>query len=424
MGARVLAALWAFWLVGCCGWVQAHPMPESRVWIDTTPAGLRLTLQLPLNRLEYGFGQPLADDPGAVLPQHAEALAAYLAAHVGARSGDRAWHSLAPQLSVEGNDASAELQAVIELVAPAGADSRSPTLQYDAITHEVRTHRAQVFLRTDWAGGFAGQVPLLLGQLDTQHTRLPLALQAPRTGASVWNLVKAGALHIAEGTDHLLFLLLLVVVSPLVAKAGRWHEVRPAGEAVRQLAWVVTAFTLGHSLTLALASLGVVRLPAQAVEVAVALSIVVAAVHALRPLMTQGERLMALGFGLVHGFAFSDSLSGAGLSAGQLAQAVLAFNLGIEMMQLLILLAVAPALLLLSRSSPAGYAHLRRAVAVVAGALAGLWMAQRLGWHGLGPTEWAEDAGRTLPVIIGLPWVVVLGYRARGMGSRAPRPGE
>jgi len=370
--AAMCCSLWATLAV-------AHPMPESRVWMDTTPGGLKLTLQLPLNRLEYGFGQPLADEPDQVMARHADALASYLLMHVGARSGNTGWQAMRPKLQVVGHDASAELDAVMELRAPPGADPRTPTLLIDAVIHEVRTHKVQVFLRNDWAAGFAGQPPLLLGELSHGKSTLPITLGQSHTGSSLWELFKAGALHIAEGTDHLLFLLLLVIVAPVCASGGRWGAVRPPGTALRQLAFVATAFTIGHSITLALGSTGVLVLPSQPVEVAVAATIVVAALHALRPLFANGEVAMALGFGLVHGFAFSASLSGAGLTAGQQAMALLAFNLGIEAMQLALLAIVMPLLLWLSRRGTAPYAHVRRVISAAGGAMAMVWVVQRLG---------------------------------------------
>ncbi|MEK8029233.1 HupE/UreJ family protein [Ideonella sp. DXS29W] len=371
------------WLALCLGvwsvWAGAHPMPESQVWIDTTPGGLRLTLQLPLNRLEYGFGQPLADEPDQALPRHGDALARYLAQHVIARSGTQVWQAARPSLQVLGHDASAELHAVIELQAPPGADPRTPTLDIDAVIHEVRTHRVQVFLRNDWSGGRAGEAPLLLGELTHGHASLPLNLAPATAGASALRLFKAGAWHIAEGTDHLLFLLLLVIVAPASAASGRWLAPRQDGRAVRQLAWVATAFTIGHSVTLALGSTGVLALPSQPVEIAVAVTIAVAAWHAWRPLVVDGELVMALGFGLIHGLAFSASLSGAGLTAWQHAQALLAFNLGIEAMQLALLLVVAPVLLAWCRKSATGYDRLRQIVAAGGGLMAIWWVIERAG---------------------------------------------
>jgi len=413
----LLCALWA-------AFAAAHPMPESRVWIDTTPAGLRLTLQMPLNRLEFAFGQPLAEHASTVLAQHGEALSRYVLQHVGARSsGNEGWQALRPQLEVVGNDASAELQAVLELRAPAGADKRSPTLLYDVITHEVRTHRVQVFLRKDWAGGFVGEAPLPLGELHYGQASLPIPLEQASTGSSLLRLVKGGAVHIAEGTDHLLFLLMLVIVAPLSVRAGRWDAVRPVRSAIRRLSLVVTAFTVGHSLTLALGSTGVLSLPSQPVEIAVAVSIAFAAVHAFRPLFNAGEVVMALAFGLVHGFAFSASLSGAGLTPWQHSQALLAFNLGIEAMQLVVVLAVMPPLLMLSRSSLAFYATLRRFASVAAIALAALWVLDRAGVSSLDATPWWSDhQGLIVAMLPVLLWLAALALYGRRRWSHAQGP--
>lgn len=373
------AALMGLLLACSAAQAVAHPMPESRVWIHTTPGGIDVTLQLPLDRLEFAFGQPLADQAETVLARHGEALAAYLLQHVGARSDGLGWQVFRPRLKVRGQGGAAELEAVMELRAPAGADPRAPVLLYDVITHEVRTHRVQVFLRNDWRGGYAGQPPLPLGELSYGHNSLAVPLEPAHAGASVRQLLKGGAVHIAEGTDHLLFLLMLLLVAPLTAQAGRWSALRPVRQALRQTTLVITAFTLGHTVTLVLGSSGVLTPPSQPVEVAVAATIAIAAMHAWRPLFAHAEAWMALGFGLIHGMAFSASLSGAGLTPWQHAQALFAFNLGIEAMQLLALAAVMPPLLMLGRMRPLLYGAARRTAAVLACALALAWIAERLG---------------------------------------------
>ncbi len=412
MAEAALRCLRAAW-IGVLGmlWAMsamAHPMPESRVWIDTTPSGLRLTLQLPLNRLEYGFGQPLADFPGTVLARHGEALSRYLLQHVGARGDGQNWQASPPQLTVVGTDASAELEAVIDLHAPDGAARRAPTLLYDAITHEVRTHRVLVFLRNDWAGGFASGPPLLLGELNHGHTSLLIPLEPVRPGASVLRLLREGILHIAEGTDHLLFLLMLLIVAPLVAGIRRWNQVRPVRQALRHTALVVTAFTAGHTATLVLGSMGLLTVPTQSVEVAVAVTIAIAAWHAWRPLFAHAEAWMALIFGLIHGMAFSASLSGAGLTPWQHAQALLAFNLGIEAMQLAAVVVVMPPLLVLVRTQPARSATLRRGLSAIVGVLALAWIIERLNLASLGALSSIADGWPVLALIPGLLWLAAL----------------
>jgi hypothetical protein len=413
--ARLFAALAGLLLLTALRGAAAHPMPESRVWIDTTAEGARLTLQLPLNRLEYGFGAKLSEAPGSVLALHGQALSQYLLRHVALRSGGTPWQAEPPQLRIVGDDASAELHAVIEWLAPPGADARAPTLVYDAVTHEVRTHRALVFLRSDWAGGRVGEPPQPVGELRYGVDTLALTLGEPRAGAGVLRLIRGGALHIAEGADHLAFLLMLLLAAPLSVVAGRWGPAWPARRALREAAWVVSAFTLGHSVTLALGSSGLLQPPAARVEVAVALTVAAAAVHALRPLFANAQAWMALAFGLVHGFAFSSALSGAGLTTGQHALALLSFNLGIEAMQLIAIALVLPPLVLIASRRPHAFAHVRRLVAGCGLLLALLWTAQRLDAPAAFSLAWL-DAGAAWA------WALPLAlWAAAACALRAPR---
>lgn len=393
-------------------------MPESRVWVDSTGTGLRLTLQLPLDRLELAYGRPLAASPAAMVQAEQEGLSRYLLAHVGARSEQAGvqlgWQALRPQLQIEGTAPSAELVATLALRAPPGADPRHTTLWIDAITHEIHTHRMLVFLRQDWASGHVGnagnvgQAPTLLGELrNTQHSvRIDLPDASP--AASWRSLWWAGLLHIAEGSDHLFFLVLLVLVAPFAVSGEHWDETRTPRAAARQLAWLVSAFTLGHMLTLALGSLGWVHPPAQAVEVAVALTIAFTAAHAMRPLL-RAETGFALLFGLVHGLAFSSSLSGAGLSPWQHAQALLAFNLGIESLQLLVLALLLPPLLILAHLRPVWAHALRHGVAVLALMAAVQWVIERLGWTPWDEGHWADQLAAQGLWMASLLWLSALG---------------
>jgi hypothetical protein len=192
-------------------------------------------------------------------------------------------------------------------------------------------------------------------------------------------MFRLGARHIAEGTDHLLFLLALILPAPLIAAGGRWGGYAGGKTALRRIVKVVTAFTLGHSITLVIGALGWARLPDAVVESAIALSILVSAVHALVPIFRGREVYIAGGFGLVHGLAFASTLTGLGLDPWALASSVLGFNLGIEAFQLLVILAAMPWLVLLARSR--AYGPFRIAGATLTGIAAAAWFAERaVGW--------------------------------------------
>ncbi len=140
---------------------------------------------------------------------------------------------------------------------------------------------------------------------------------------------------------------------------------------------MVSAFTLGHSLTLIASALGWVTVPSRAVEILIAASVGVAAVHAMRPLAARGAAAVALGFGLVHGLAFARILADLGLDGTASLLSLLAFNFGIELAQLTCVALVFPSLYLLSQTR--FYPAVRIAGATFALAAATGWALDRLG---------------------------------------------
>ena len=152
-----------------------------------------------------------------------------------------------------------------------------------------------------------------------------------------------GVWHIWIGFDHILFLLSLLLPVVLVREAGRWRGVGRLGEATREVLWVVTSFTVAHSITLSLAALSLVSLPSRLVESAIALSVVLAALNNLVPVVNQRRWLVAFLFGLIHGFGFASVLAELGLPADALVLSLVGFNVGVEAGQLAIVAVFLPA---------------------------------------------------------------------------------
>jgi len=194
--------------------------------------------------------------------------------------------------------------------------------------------------------------------------------------ASVASLFPLGMRHIAEGTDHLLFLLVLLLPAPLIVVGSRWTGFIGVHGSARRIFKIVTAFTIGHSITLALAAWGVVSVPSRPIEVLIAVSILVSAVHALRPVFPGKEAGIAAFFGLIHGLAFAATLSELGLGHWERLSGIVGFNLGIETMQLVVVAATMPSLLLMSRTR--AYPLLRIGGAIFAGCASVSWIAERL----------------------------------------------
>jgi HupE / UreJ protein len=198
------------------------------------------------------------------------------------------------------------------------------------------------------------------------------------------SLFHLGRRHIAEGTDHLLFLLVLLLPAPLGVVASRWSGVIGVRSSLLRILRIVTAFTVGHSITLGLAAFGFVHLPSRPVEVLIAVSILVSAVHALRPIFPGKEAAIAAFFGLFHGLAFASTLSELGLARWERVAGILAFNLGIETMQLAVVVAILPSLLLMSRTG--AYPFLRIFGAIGAAAASMGWIAERI-WGVQSPVD-------------------------------------
>ena len=177
-----------------------------------------------------------------------------------------------------------------------------------------------------------------------------------------------GIVHILEGYDHLLFLLALMLIV-----TGFWRLVK-----------TITAFTVAHSITLALATLGVVNFPTAPTEAVIALSIVFLAAEVIRK--RQGEVVLterypwvvAFGFGLIHGLGFAGALSQIGIPQDEVPLALLMFNLGVETGQIMFVTVVALALAGIRRIHVALPRGAWRLAPYAIGGLATFWTIQRL----------------------------------------------
>lgn len=194
-------------------------------------------------------------------------------------------------------------------------------------------------------------------------------LPAPAGPAPVFaSYLRLGVEHLLSGFDHGLFVLGLVLLVP----GGR------------RLLWTVTAFTVGHSLTLSLAALELLRVPPGLTEFGIALSLLVLGVEVARPageragLFARRPGLVAAGFGLLHGLGFAGVLAEIGLPAGEVVRALLAFNLGIELGQMLLVVALL-ALGRAGRRLALPWPSVRLAGAYVVGTLAAYWCLERVG---------------------------------------------
>jgi hypothetical protein len=395
--ARLLLAFVAL-LMGLAAPAEAHLTPNSELGLDFGRSRIDASLIVPLGELQYAEPQFADLRPGSPTAAQRALLTGWLLRHMAATAPDGQHWRLSLTTVRISDDAAPDLLARISMMPPEGAPLRSFTLAYSGLIDRLPNHFVLVMLRTDFDAGHLSERPAMLGGLR-HGAETVLIDRGPGSG---WRGFKGaiglGMNHIAQGHDHLLFLFALLLPAPLLAEAGRWRHYGGARKTVRALAAIVTAFTIGHSMTLIGGAFLGWQLPARPVEVLIALSILISAVHALRPLFAGREALVAGGFGLVHGMAFATVIGRFGLEPWQKAQSILGFNLGIELIQLLVVALTVPGLVMLARTR--FYPRFRAGMAIATGIAAAIWMAERIGGHELA-------AGRAIDAALDYsPWVL------------------
>jgi hydrogenase/urease accessory protein HupE len=243
-------------------------------------------------------------------------------------SGDATPCAAGPAQVAAGSDVSVSLTITIDFACP--STMRTLTIRNDAF--DVLGSDLHILARIEHDGltdSFAFATESRQATVTVSNQRDPV-----RGAGSFFSL---GIEHILTGYDHLLFLFAL-----MIGGGSAWSLVK-----------IVTAFTLAHSVTLAAAALDLIVLPGRVVESAIALSIAYVAVENLFVVEGGSSRrwLVALFFGLVHGFGFSAVLKEIGLPPDGLAWSLLLFNLGVEAGQSLVIVAAIPLLVILKRAS-------------------------------------------------------------------------
>ena len=361
MRSAVLLALLAL-----AGLVHAHKPSDSYLSLEASDNTLHGQWDIALRDLEFAIGLD-ADGDGAITwgelrRKHSE-IAAYAFARLAVRGC-----SITPGAHLVDRHTDGAY-AVLKFTADCGQPlPESLELEYSLFADLDPTHRG-----------------LLRARLGPQTVTAVLGPDQPRLkldrdGRSRWEQFidygREGVWHIWIGFDHVLFLVSLLL--PAVLMTPRFAP------AFWEVLKVVTAFTVAHSITLALAALGVVTLPSRLVESAIAASVVLAALNNLRPIVQRGRWLVAFGFGLIHGFGFASVLADLGLPPESLLLALLGFNLGVEAGQLCIVAAFLPLAYAMRHT------WMYRRMIVVGGSavivlIAALWMVERVFDLELGP---------------------------------------
>lgn len=367
MRSRLLPALAALLLVAAAATpARAHVLGASYATV-VAAAPDRVEVRLRIRARDLGLALALDRDlDGHLAPAEFErgtpAIRGYLAGHVTLRQGERPVAGRIGALALHDGAAlpggGAPEMVVEATLLFAVAPGAPPALAIDLFREQDPEHAciARIVDATGERGFvFRPDAPCTVACAGATATA------ARHDGAL--SFVALGVRHILTGCDHVLLVL------ALLAAAAR----------ARPLFWTLTSFTLGHSLTLALATLGWLAPPAALVEPAIALSVTYVFAQNLVAAPDRARVAVPLLFGLVHGFGFSEVLRGLDLHGAALALGLASFNAGVEAGQLLVVAAAFPALGLLRRHCPGAALWGVRYGASLAGlAVAIVWFAQRV----------------------------------------------
>nr|WP_316642468.1 HupE/UreJ family protein [uncultured Roseateles sp.] len=351
------------WLL-CCALLLpaaawAHKASDAYLQLATTEQGLSLRVDIALRDLDAaldldadGDGRLSWGEVRAAWP----AIDAYVSARLQVQGCELALSGHALEKRADGVYAALSLQSPCQL-------SEIPLIRYTLMQDVDPTHRGLARITL-------GKGRPELRVLDPVHPALwpspnpPVAAPQPQspaptpTAATVaptapaaldTTFLREGVHHIITGYDHVLFLLCLLLPAVMRRTPQGWAPVSQLKQAVWPVVGIVTAFTVAHSITLTLAALKLVALPSSLIEPAIAATIVLAAIDNLWPLFRLPRGAVTFAFGLIHGFGFAGVLAELDLPATTFAWALLQFNLGLELGQLVIVFAAVSLLYLLRR---------------------------------------------------------------------------
>lgn len=327
----------------------AHTPSDSYLTLRPASEGLEGRWDLALKDLDFALGLD-GDKDGAVTWRELAAAEArvsdYAFSHLEVRAGGEPCTARprAQQVARHADETYAVL--LFSLRCPAGSPS-ALDIDYSPFFHQNPGHRG--FLVVEGAG------PARTAVFRPGDASLSLALAADASSSEAarsafGTFLVEGVWHVLIGFDHILFLLALLLPSVLRREGSRWEARAGLRPVLGDVLAIVTAFTVAHSITLALATTGVSRLPSVVVESGIAISVVLVALNNVLPVFKGDRWTMTFALGLLHGFGFSSVLLELGLPQASRAWPLLGFNLGVEVGQLAIVAAFLPIAYALRRS--------------------------------------------------------------------------
>jgi hypothetical protein len=359
-------------LLGLALPVHAHKSSDSYLQIDAGPAATTVRWDIALRDLDAALDLD-TDDDGRLSWGEVKAawprIEAYAMPRLKLAGCTLRMTGRALERRNDGAYAVLMLTSDCVLAAP-------PVIDYSLFREVDPTHRGIARVQRP------GQPPVLTMLDPTYRAAMPAATAASvsdteavaPTGA--WGFLREGIRHILTGYDHVLFLLCLLLPSVMRRTPQGWRAVDKLSQAVWPVIGIVSAFTAAHSITLGLAAMKVIAMPPSFIEPAIAVTIILAALDNVWPIFPVRRIVVTFCFGLIHGFGFAGVLAELNLPTWAFVQALLEFNIGLEVGQLMVVIG-ATTLLFLLRERPRYRAVVLRGGSYAAMVVGALWLVER-----------------------------------------------
>jgi HupE / UreJ protein len=338
---QVVVRYWILIALLFCAVARAHDTSRSYLTVDASDSSRRIAARWEVAVIDLAVAMPLDSNNdsrvvwGEVMAQEG-AIQALVRANLSFYDSAGQCDVEVSPLMVDSHGEQMYIVAPLNLICAGRAGTLG--VNYAFLRDIDGSHRLLVRMNEGTAARMLVVAPGVPREIGAEH--------ASRLHEFLRYLVE-GAHHIWIGYDHLAFLLALLLPAVLRRDRHSWQPVRSLRTTILETVKIVSAFTVSHSITLALAALGILRPPPMLIEVAIALSVAAAATFNLLKRWRFPGAWLAFGFGFIHGFGFANALAGLGLRRGDVVIPLLGFNLGVEFGQLAVVAVVLPILFIL-----------------------------------------------------------------------------
>lgn len=376
------------------GTADAHVINESRVYLDVTDRAIGGRIEMPrLDVLQvFGVNVSAVGQGDEALADLAPDLREYAAAHLAVGSAGEWWPVTFTDVELpDPTSGTAENAVVVRFEVNRAFDTvpRTLTVRFDPFFDEVDDATALLLVANDIQAGVVDNIDDVLVRFSADDRTHDVPLDGTSIAKQIRASVGLGIDHIRTGPDHILFVLVLLLPAVMRFTDRGWTPAGSFGSCLWRVMQTATMFTIAHTITFSLAGLGFLPLPpSKLVESVIALSIAIAALHNVRPLLHNREWAIAFVFGLFHGMGFASLVGQLDTSRSTQLVSLLGRNIGIELGQAVVILLVFP--MLFALRSTTIYRPLFLAASTVCAGIALGWTVERLFELELGVSDAVE----------------------------------